>query len=116
MTIAIMYREELKEYDFGPGHPFKGNRYEIFPRFLKENLSQDDNYRIIGAEPVGDEDLSRICQRDYIDFTRQYFQAANLGLSSDGGFYRYHSGDNRPVGRPGKLEEAARLEGCGRQL
>ena len=38
MTLAILYREELKEYDFGPGHPFRGDRYEIFPPFLKERL------------------------------------------------------------------------------
>ena len=34
MTIAIIYREELKEYDFGPGHPFRGDRYQMFPKFL----------------------------------------------------------------------------------
>ena len=109
MPIAILYREELKEYDFGPGHPFRGDRYEIFPRFLKENVGEDDNYRILEAEWAGDEELLMICQRDYIDFTRQYYQAANLGLSFNGGFYRYHSADNRPIGRPGKLEAAARL-------
>jgi len=109
MAIAILYREELKEYDFGPGHPFRGDRYGIFPRFLKQNLSEDDNYRIIKAELASDEDILSICVKDYIDFTRQYYRAANLGLTYNGRFYRYHSGDNRPIGRPGKLEEAARL-------
>lgn len=109
MPVAILYREELKEYDFGPGHPFRGDRYEIFPRFLKENLSRDDNYQVLESGSASDEDLLRICQRDYIDFSRQYYQAANLGLSYNGRFYRYHSGDNRPISRPGKLEEAARL-------
>ncbi|NQE06229.1 hypothetical protein C5S32_10205 [ANME-1 cluster archaeon GoMg1] len=65
MPLAILYREELKEYDFGAGHPFRGARYEKFYRFLKENLSDE--------------------------------------------FYLFHSADNRPIGRPGKLEEAARL-------
>jgi len=109
MPIAILYRKELKEYDFGPGHPFRGDRYETFPRFLRENISEDDNYRILESEQVNDEELLRICQRDYINFTRQYYRAANLGLSYDGEFYQYHSADNRPIGRPGKLEEAARL-------
>ena len=40
MSIAILYREELKEYDFGPGHPFHGERYELFPRFLRQNLAE----------------------------------------------------------------------------
>jgi acetoin utilization protein AcuC len=109
MPVAILFREEVKEYDFGPGHPFRGDRYEEFPRFLKENLSEDQNYRMIEAEPAGDEDLLKICHRDYVDFTTQFYRAANLGLSYDGRFYRYHSGDNRPVGRCGKLEEAARF-------
>jgi len=109
MAIAILYREELKEYDFGPGHPFRGDRYEIFPQFLMENLPEDDNYKFISAEPARDEDLLLICSKDYIDFTRGYFKAANLGLSHLGGFSQYHSGDNLPIGKPGKLEEAARL-------
>ena len=109
MKTAVLYCQELKEYDFGPGHPFRGDRYEIFPKFLKENLPEDDNYRILKAEWTTEEDLSLVCQKDYIDFTRDYFKAANLGLSFDGRFRQYHSEDNRPRGRPGKLEEAARL-------
>ena len=109
IAIAVLYREELKEYDFGPGHPFRGDRYEIFPRFLRENLSEDDNYRFLKSEPASDEDLLKICQRDYIEFTKQYYRASNLGLSYDGRFYQYHSADNSPIGRPGKIEEAARL-------
>ena len=109
MAIGILYREEIKEFDFGPGHPFQGDRFEIFPRFLRENLAEDDNYRIIAAEPASEEDLLLICQREYIDFTREYYKAANLGLSYPGQFYHYHSMDNMPMGRPGKVEEAARL-------
>jgi len=111
VAIAILHREELKEYDFGPGHPFRGDRYEIFPKFLRENLPEDDNYRILKAGPAVEEDLLLICNKDYIDFTRDYFKAANLGLSQPGvlSFPRYHSVDNLPRGRPGRLEEAARL-------
>ena len=103
MAIAILYREELKEYDFGPGHPFRGDRYEIFPRFLRENLAEDDNYRILQAEWAGDEDLLKICDRDYIETTRQFYRASHLGLSIDGRAYQYHSPDNMPIGKPGKL-------------
>ena len=109
MAIGILYREELKEYDFGPGHPFRGDRYEIFPRFLRENLAEDDNYRLLSSDWAGEEDLLLICQKEYIDFTRDYYRLASLGLSGPGDFYRFHSGDNRPIGKPGKLEEAARL-------
>ncbi len=109
MPLAIFYSHKLSEYDFGPGHPFRGDRYLIFPQFLKDNLPEDDNYRILEAEPVTDEDLLLICTREYIDFTREYYRAANLGLNISGQFSRFQSGDNRPIGKPGKLEEAARI-------
>lgn len=109
MAIGILYQEGLKEYDFGPGHPFRGSRAEVFLQFLRQNIPEDDNYRILKAAPAVEEDLLLICHRDYIEFTREYFKAANLGLSYPGPFYKYHSMDNMPVGRPGRLEEAARL-------
>ncbi len=109
MAFAILYRQELKEYDFGPGHPFRGDRYLDFPQFLQKNLLEDDNYRILKAEPATDEDLLLICQKDYIDFTKEFYRAASVGLSYPGQFFRFHSLDNSPVGKPGKLEEAARL-------
>lgn len=109
VAFGILYHGGLKEYDFGPGHPFRGDRYDAFLQFLKENIAEDDNYRILRAEPATEEDLLLICQKDYIDFTREYFKAANLGLDYPGRFYEYHSMDNMPLGRPGKLEEAARL-------
>lgn len=109
MALAILYHPGLSEYDFGPGHPFRGNRYQIFPQFLQQNLAEDDNYRILRADGATDEDLLRICQKDYIDFTKEYYRAANLGLSYPGQFSHFQSGDNHPLGKPGKLEEAARL-------
>ena len=107
--IAILYREELKEYDFGVGHPFRGSRYVIFPRFLKSRLPENDNYRILEADWATDEDLLTICEREYIEFTKEYYRAVHKGLRYDGRFYRFHSEDNRPGRNPGKLEEAARL-------
>jgi len=106
--LAILWREDLKEYDFGAGHPFRGHRYQIFPQFLMENLGKG-SYQIISAEMAKDEDLVLICTRDYIDFTRDFYRAANLGLDYNGRFYQFHSMDNRPFGNSGKLEEAARL-------
>jgi acetoin utilization protein AcuC len=109
MTIGIFYREELREYDFGLGHPFSGDRYGLFIKFLKDNVPEDNNYRIIRAKPASDEDLLLICQQDYIDFTREYYRAAHKGLSRRENFTRFHSADNLPVGQPGKIEEAARI-------
>lgn len=109
MPIAILCGKGLKEYDFGPGHPFRGGRYETFLQFLRERVPEKNNYCLKEAAPATDEDLLLICTKDYIEFTREYFRAANLGLAYPGQFSRYHSMDNMPVGKPGKLEEAARL-------
>lgn len=108
MPIGVLYHEELSEYDFGPGHPFRGDRYEVFPKFFKKYLFPWD-YEIVRAPHAGHDDLLLICDEDYIEFTTHYYEAASLGLSYPGQFNRYHSEDNRPLGRPGKLEEAARL-------
>jgi acetoin utilization protein AcuC len=109
MTFAILYSRGLSEYDFGQGHPFRGDRYQIFRPFLQTNLPEDDNYKILEAEPASDKDLLLICGKEYVDFTREYYRAASAGLDYPGQFSRFHSGDNRPGGKPGKLEEAARL-------
>jgi acetoin utilization protein AcuC len=110
MNIAFLYREELKEYDFGPGHPFRGDRYEIFPPFLKGRLPAGNHCEFLQADPVTDRDLLLICEQEYIDFNKNYYQSAHLGLNyNDSRFPQFHSSDNRPIGRPGKLEEAARL-------
>jgi len=109
MTIGILYQEGLKEYDFGPGHPFRGDRYVNFLRFIRQHLAEDDRYRILAAAPATDEELSLICDEGYIRFTTEYYRRANLGLEAPGDFFKYHSTDNLPIGRPGKLEEAARL-------
>jgi acetoin utilization protein AcuC len=109
MAIGILWHEELKEYDFGPGHPFRGGRYEAFLRLLQERVPEENNYRLLKAAPATEEDLLLICTKDYIEFTREYFKAANLGLTYPGPFSRYHSMDNMPIGKPGRIEEAARL-------
>ncbi len=109
MTLAMLYRDELREYDFGPGHPFRGDRYEIFPNFLKKKIPENNHYRIIPAEPATENDLLLICTKDYIDFTRDFYAAAHNGDMDPRDFGQYHSADNMPFAAPGKIEEAARL-------
>ena len=111
MTVSILYREELREYDFGVGHPFRGDRYEIFPKVLKQHVPADGNYRFVVADTCTDDDLRLICSQEYIDFSRDYFLAANQGevYSKSMDFPKFHSLDNLPRGRPGKLEVASRM-------
>lgn len=109
MKTAILYGEELKEYDFGPGHPFRGDRYQMFPWFLKEKIKKE-KYQFLKAQSATDEDLLLICKPEYIEFTKEYYsKAAKFGSYYDKRFSSFHSGDNVPLGKPGKLKEGARL-------
>ena len=96
MIIGIIYREELQEFDFGSGHPFRGDRYQLFPQFLRDNLAKDNNYQILRADPATDRDLLLIYGKEYIEFTKEYYRAANLGLSYPSKFDKFHSMDNKP--------------------
>lgn len=111
MTIAILMRPELKEYSFGGGHPFQGERFEAFRRFLQDTLPEDNNYRILQAPPAAKNDLSLICSREYIEFTEGFYRAAASGQRFNQAvlFPRFQSGDNLPGDGAGKIEEAARF-------
>ncbi|MFC1946663.1 histone deacetylase family protein [Chloroflexota bacterium] len=106
---AIIFSDGLNEYDFGEGHPFRGNRYQIFKKFLSENFSEERRYDLLETERASDEELLKICSQEYIDFTRSYFNLKETQPEVTGSFSRFHSADNIPRERHGKLEEAARL-------
>jgi acetoin utilization protein AcuC len=104
--FAFLFRKEINEYDFGKGHPFHGRRGEDFLKFFKEKIKID--FPILEAEKATDKDLLLICEKEYIEFTKKYFEVKSRGEEFDGRFFLYHSADNLPIGKPGKVEEAAR--------
>jgi acetoin utilization protein AcuC len=104
--FAILFRKEINEYDFGEGHPFHGRRGEDFLKFFKEKIKID--FPVLKAEKATDEDLLLICEKEYIEFTKKYFEAKSRGEEFNGKFFLYHSADNLPIGKQGKIEEAAR--------
>jgi len=104
--LAFLFRKEINEYDFGKGHPFHGRRGEDFLRFFKEKVKVD--FPILKAKKATDEDLLLICEKEYVEFTKKYFEAKGRGEEFNGKFFLYHSADNLPIGKPGKIEEAAR--------
>jgi acetoin utilization protein AcuC len=106
---SILFRDELHEYDFGEGHPFRGDRYVDFYRYFKTQFKAGVDYCLLEAEPATDSDLQLICHKNYIEFTRGYYESSNLGIPYPGKFSDFHSNDNLPTGKPGKVEEAARL-------
>ncbi len=110
MAAAVLYQDDLKEYDFGSGHPFHGDRYPRFMDFLGKRLAPDDFYKVVKVPPATDQDLALICDPDYVDFSREYYQAASAGwIGYFENFTRYQSVDNKPIGTPGNVEKAARI-------
>jgi len=104
--FAILFRKEINEYDFGEGHPFHGRKGEDFLKFFKEKIKID--FPVLKAEKATDEDLLLICEKEYVEFTKKYFEAKSRGEEFNGRFFLYHSADNLPIGKPGKIEEAGR--------
>jgi len=65
MTIAIVYSDEMRNYDFGPGHPFRGNRYANFMRLFEEKVS---DFEVIEPRYASDEELLLVHDKGYVDF------------------------------------------------
>ncbi|MBN2238363.1 MAG: hypothetical protein JW712_01195 [Dehalococcoidales bacterium] len=105
---GLLYRDELKGYDFGIGHPFRGDRYRIFSGFLSDEYIDTGSCNLIQADPATVDDLLMICEKDYIEFSMEYFGTGNLNNGIIDRFSHFHSGDNYPRSRPLKVEEAAR--------
>jgi acetoin utilization protein AcuC len=110
MTVAFLYRDDIKEYDFGSGHPFHGDRYGSFMELLKRKLPSGRLYTVLTAEPAEESDLLKICDEDYVQFCRDYYHAAHAGwIGYFENYSRYQSADNKPIGVPGNVEFAARV-------
>lgn len=107
MEAAILFRKELKEYDFGEGHPFHGKRGEFFLAFFKKNIK--NKIPILKAKAASDKDLFLICEKEYIEFTKTFFNTKKFIQNLNGNFYLFHSPDNYPRENSGKIEEAARF-------
>ncbi len=57
-TNAIVYSDGIANYDFGPGHPFRGDRFERFMKaFRAAGLGSNPRFEVVGAEPADEEDL-----------------------------------------------------------
>ena len=65
---AIAYHEKYAQYDLGPGHPYRGDR---FPRawefFKKMGLLERPEVVVVRPEPAGREDLLRVHDEKYVD-------------------------------------------------
>jgi acetoin utilization protein AcuC len=69
--IPFFYHPDISGYDFGPTHPFRGDRFERFIRELGERFpEQYDRLDIIEPELIGDDLLLLAHSRSYLDKVR----------------------------------------------
>lgn len=107
MKTIIIYSDELKNYDFGPGHPFRSDRFDSFLRLYREKLGKNKKFELVKNNEIAtDEELEEWHTRDYI----QAMKTASTGLTLPN-LYRFISQDNinSVTGEfPKGIEKAAR--------
>jgi acetoin utilization protein AcuC len=99
MTLAIAYSDQMKGYDFGPGHPFRSDRYTRFMDLLREKV-ESSKFEVVDPKHATDEELLFVHHRAYIDFLQT--ESKGVWLPDN----RFLSPDT-PL-QPG-MEKAARL-------
>jgi len=68
LKVGIVYHEKFCQYDLGPGHPFRGDRFINAVRFFDgEGLFHLPNVIILRPEPVTRQDLLRVHDEDYVN-------------------------------------------------
>jgi acetoin utilization protein AcuC len=73
LRLGIAFHEKYGLYDFGPGHPFRGDRFEDAMKFFKENgLLKSPNVSILKPKPAEVEDLMRVHIKSYIDLIFEF--------------------------------------------
>jgi len=97
MPPTIVYSDDVKGYDFGPGHPFRSDRYANFMNLLRAKF---DAHEEIEPRCASDHELMLVHDRSYIE----NMLAASKGASLPS--YTYMSPDT-PL-QPG-MERAARF-------
>jgi len=107
MKTTILYSDELKNYDFGPGHPFRSDRFVSFLKLYKEKLGKNKHFELVkNNELASDEELEFWHTKDYI----QAMKAASSGITIPN-LHRFISQDNvNPISRefPKGIEKGAR--------
>jgi acetoin utilization protein AcuC len=67
MKTALIYSPEIRKYDFGEGHPFRGDRFDIFMNFFQERFAAySGQFERIEPSPATDEQLKLAHDEEYI--------------------------------------------------
>jgi len=68
LKVGIAFHEKFSQYDLGPGHPFRGDRFKNVKKFFeKQGVFRSPNVRVIRLEPATKQDLLRVHDENYVD-------------------------------------------------
>lgn len=65
--IAIVYHSGVTNYDFGPGHPFRGDRFPRFMMLIEEHgFFSNPHVILVQPDAASDDDLLLVHSEEYI--------------------------------------------------
>lgn len=68
LRVGIAFHEKYRQYDFGPGHPFRGDRFgNAMKLFEEQGLLNLPNVSILKPEVAKLKDLLRVHNKSYVD-------------------------------------------------
>ncbi len=68
MKTALVFNPDIKNYTFGPGHPFTGGRFEKFIRFAKQELGNfNEIFKEVVPPSASEESLRLVHSQEYIE-------------------------------------------------
>ena len=77
MKIGISYHNRFSQYDLGPAHPFRGDRFPRVWSFLKERgLLSLPNVLYIKPKPASLETILYVHKREYVDLIMRLSEAS----------------------------------------
>ncbi|MEM2122559.1 MAG: hypothetical protein QXE79_02870 [Candidatus Bathyarchaeia archaeon] len=66
MGFILVYGDGLRGYDFGPSHPYRGDRFEAFITLFREKMGSNPAFRILEPRYVSDDELLLVHDKEYI--------------------------------------------------
>jgi len=68
LKVGVTYHEKFGQYDLGPGHPFRGDRFVNAMRFFEEQgLFSLPHVIVLKPNPATKEDLLRVHDESYVN-------------------------------------------------
>jgi len=68
LKVGITYHEKFSQYDLGPGHPFRGDRFaNVLRLFEDQGLLRLPNVIVLTPEAISRESLLKVHDEKYVN-------------------------------------------------